>query len=127
MTPVTYCVASSSFHALRSLRDYAKLPDIPENEKEVMERDFHVYDILTGAKKVGRRENIADRSHWVPKTTTIWSDARLTQGFPLEYCEKGENFQLLSENYNIKTLAIDWSPIMFKFTFKVNHLKLDLT
>ena len=127
MTRVPYCVAISSFQAIRSLRYCAKLPDTSESEKGAMERDFHVDDNLTGAKKVGRRENIADRSHWVPKTRTIRSDTRLTQGFPLEYREVGDNFHFMGENHTIKALAIVWGPIKDKLTFTVNHLKLNLT
>ena len=62
MTRVAYGIASSSFHAVRSLLDCAKFPNTPEIVEEAIERDFYVDDILTDEKN-GRGEIIADRSH----------------------------------------------------------------
>ena len=52
MTLVTYDVASSSFHAIRSLLDCAKFPNTTDIVKEVLERNIYVDRILTGAKNL---------------------------------------------------------------------------
>ena len=133
MTRVTYGVASSSFHAVRSLLDCAKFPNTPEMVKEAIERVFYVDDILTGAKNLeeakllqtGLIETLKQGQFDLRKWTC--SDPRLTLGLPPECREASENFQFLNENHTIKTLGIVWSPIKDKFTFTVKHLKLDLT
>ena len=133
MTRVTYGVASSSFHAIRSLLDCAKSPKTPEIVKDAIERDFYVDDILTGAENLEEAKNLQtgliDTLKQGQFDLRKWtcSDARLTQGLPPEYREASEDFQFLNENHTIKTLGIVWSPIKDKFTFTVTHLKLDLT
>ena len=49
MTRVTYGVASSSCHSIRSLSECAKADNTPSNLSKAVLRDFNVDDILTGA------------------------------------------------------------------------------
>ena len=49
MTRVTYGVASSSYHSIRSQSQCAKADDAPSETSKAILRDFYVDDILTGA------------------------------------------------------------------------------
>ena len=49
MTGVTYGVASSSYHSIRSLSECAKADYTPCETSKAILRDFYVDDILTGA------------------------------------------------------------------------------
>ena len=53
MTPVTYGVACSSYHATRSLVECAKLERVSLEAQRPLKRDLYTNDILTGAKSVG--------------------------------------------------------------------------
>ena len=48
MTRLTYGVASSSYHSIRSLSEGAKADDTPTEISKTILRDFYADDILTG-------------------------------------------------------------------------------
>ena len=52
MTRVTYGVASSSYHSVRSPVECANFDDTPTELNTALKRDFYVDDILTGADSV---------------------------------------------------------------------------
>ena len=52
MTRVTYGIASSLYHSIRSLRECAKLSEVPTEVQRAILRDFHVDDILTGGNLI---------------------------------------------------------------------------
>ena len=52
MTRVTYGVASSSYHSIRSLVECANFDDTAPEVSTALKRDFYVDDILTGADSV---------------------------------------------------------------------------
>ena len=49
MTRITFGVARSSYHSIRSLSECAKADDTPSKMSKAILRDFYVDDILTGA------------------------------------------------------------------------------
>ena len=52
MTPVTYVVASSSYHSIRSLRECANLSEVSAEVQRAILKDFYVVDILTAANSI---------------------------------------------------------------------------
>ena len=62
MTRVTYGVASSSYHSIRSLLECANADDTPIETSKAIRRDFYVDDILTGASSEQEAKKIADKS-----------------------------------------------------------------
>ena len=63
MTLVTYGIASSSYHAIRSLQEAAR--DAPEAVKRAITRDFYVDDVMSGKQKTLEAKNfiLALHSH----------------------------------------------------------------
>ena len=58
MTRVTYGVASSSFHVIRSLVECANLEGVSLEAQISIKRDFYVDDILTGANSVDEAKKL---------------------------------------------------------------------
>ena len=52
MTRVTYGNAAASYHSIRALTECAKEPNVTNNVREAIQRDFYVDDTLTGASSV---------------------------------------------------------------------------
>ena len=132
MTRVTYGVASSSYHSVRSLVEYAKFGDTPPEVSTALRRDFYVDDILTGADSVETARKLQIRLIATLKKAQLdlqkWtcSVPSLVLELPEEYQETGEAFEFMDTNHSIKTLGIVWKPLLDKFNFTVSHVESDV-
>ena len=131
MTRVTYGVASSSYHAIRSLAECANFEGVPQETQKAIKRDFYVDDILTGADSVDEAKALQSSLIEVLKEAKFdlrkWtcSDASLILDLPPEYREANENLEFLDKDHTIKTLGIVWNPTQDVFLFKVAHVEND--
>ena len=97
MTRVTYGVASSSFHSIRSSSECGNFETTLKEVKEAPQRDFYVDDILTGAFSASKEKELYfslistlkqaqfDLRKWTS------SDPELVLSLPPEYREANEN------------------------------------
>ena len=60
MTRVTYGIASSAYHSIRSLREIAKSID-DERVAQALINDFYVDDFLSGSTSLVEAEELQDR------------------------------------------------------------------
>ena len=119
MPRVTYGVASSSFHSIRSLSECGNFETTPEEVKNALQCDFYVDDSLTGASS----ESKAKELHICLISTLKQADLRngtrsdpeFVLSLPPEYREANESFKFLDEEYTITTLGILWNPSSDKF------------
>ena len=125
MTRVTYGIASSSFHSIRSLQETAnRLSD--DSLKRAILHDFYVDDYLGGAADNDSARKLVftliqelKRFGFELRKWTS-SDSAITLSLPDNLRETAESFKILDKEYHIKTLGVRWNPNPDTFTFKVN-------
>ena len=129
MTRVSYGVASSAYHAIRSLNECANFEGASPETQVVIKRDFYVDDLLSGANSVheakGLRNNLIPtlkKAHFDIRKWTS-NEASLVLDLPPEYREANDNLEFLKEDHTIKTLGIVWNPIQDVFLFQVMHVE----
>ena len=99
MTRVTYGVASSSFHAIRSLVECANHEGVSLQAQISIKRDFYVDDILTGANSVDEAKKLQNDLIQALKQAKFdlrkWtcSEASLVLSLPPEYREANDNLE----------------------------------
>ena len=125
MTRVTYGIASSSFHSIRSLQETAnRLSD--DLLKRAILHDFYVDDYRGGAAdNDSARELVFTLIQELKRfgfELRKWtsSDSAITLSLPDNLRETAESFKILDKEYHIKTLGVRWNPNPDTFTFKVN-------
>ena len=132
MTRVTYGVASSSYHAIRSLIKCASFDKVPIAVRQAIERDFYVDDVLTGASSESEAKELQDGLISTLKQAQFelrkWtcSNSNVTRSLPAEYREENGSHEFSEENRTIKTLTIVWNPSSDQISFKVAQLNTDL-
>ena len=131
MTRVTSGVASSSYHAIRSLVECANLEGASPEAQISIKRHFYVDDILTGANSVEEAKKLQKSLIQALKQANFdlrkWtcSEASLVFLLPPEYRETNDNLEFLEHNLTIKALGIVWNPTEDVFLFKVAHVEED--
>ena len=131
MTRVTYGVASSSYHYIRSLVECANLKRVSPEAQILMKRDFYVDDILTGANSVEEAKKLQSDLFQALKQAKFdlrkWtcSEASLVLSLPPKCREANDNSEFLENNHTIKTLWIVWNPTQDVFLFNVAHVEGD--
>ena len=115
MTRVTYGIGSSAYHSIRSLLECGKFKDVSCEVKEVIERDFYVDDIHTGAPSVEEAKTLQKEHNSTLKQAQFdlrkWtsSDSSIVLDLPIELGEAGEDLKILDTSHTIKTLRIVWN------------------
>ena len=125
MTRVTYGIASSSFHSIRSLQETAnRLSD--DSLKRAILHDFYVDDYLGGAadnysarKLVFTLIQELKRFGFELRKWTN-SDSAITLSLPDNLRDTAESSKILDKENHIKILGVRWNPNPDTFTFKVN-------
>ena len=122
MTRVTYGIASSAYHSIRSLRETAKSTD-DERVTRALVNDFYVDDFLSGSTSLVEAEELQDR---LIKTLDgakmqlrkwVSNHPRLIERLPEEL--RGSETVSLLDSSTIKTLGITWE-------YSTDHFKFDL-
>ncbi len=113
MTRVTYGIASSSYHAIRSLQEAAR--DAPEAVKRAITRDFYVDDLCAKQNSPDAKKNIlAFHSHLLKYEMPIrkWasSDAAIIAELPVELRQDELAFNISDKDHVVKTLGLKWIP-----------------
>ena len=131
MTRVTYGVASSSYHAIRALRD-ANLGAVSELARIIL-RDFYVDDLMSGAKTVtkaielqtGLHQHLAGQHFEVRKWASSHPD--VLKHIDTSLLEHEATFDIGNEEHTIKTLGIRWKPVGDYFFFSIGHVLPEAT
>ena len=112
MTRVTYDNAAAFYHSIPALTECAKQPDVTNDERDAIQRDFSVDDILTGASSVEQAKELQkgliralERNKFDLRMWTC-SDPSVTLSLPPEYREANESFEFLDTNHTIKMLSL---------------------
>ena len=107
MTKVTYGVASSSYHSIRSLSECVKADDTSSETSKALLRDFYVDDILTGApseQEVKQLQtsliNTFKKGRFELRKWTC-SEPQVTLSLLSEFREANEDLELLQDTYTI--------------------------
>ena len=128
MTRVTYGVASSSYHSIRSLSECAKADDTPSETSKSIPRVFYVDDILTGAPSEQEAKQLQtsliktlkkgqfDLSKWT------CSEPQVTFSVLPGYRQANEELEHLLDRLTIKIVRIVWNPKFDVFYFKVKKI-----
>ena len=129
MTRVTYGVASSSYHSIRSLRECANLSEVSTEVQRAILRNFYVVDILTGAISIDEARILQKQLMETLKRGRLdlhkWTsnESRIILDLPPEYREANDNLVFLDKGYTIKTLGIVWQHSEDCFVLKVSHIE----
>ena len=133
MHRVSYGVASSCYHAIRTLQEIAKTSsDITEEVRMAILNDFYVDDLMTGsATKEGAKQLLhgiikvlGDAGMPIRKFAS--NDADLVTDLPESLRENAEAFDVASPSHlthSLKILGMRWLPIDDFFVFLVNHVE----
>ena len=122
MTRVIYGIASSAFHATRSLQEVGNLSNDPLLQR-TNKRDFYIDNLLTGADTP---EDACKLQQDVTATLALfgmplrkWTSSNVTvlQQLDDSMCELTESVFLQDPTFSIKTLGIRWFPKEDAFTF----------
>ena len=129
MTRVTYGIASSSFHSIRSLFEAARV-NFDEIASPIIERDFYVDDLVTGADSVSEGIEMFERIFECLKNSCFeirkWSSNSMevldSNPAPLH---ETENLHF-DKSHAVKELGVQWNPAKtFCFSkhlaFRNNH------
>ena len=128
MTRVIYGVASSAFHATRSLQEVGNLSNNPRLQRTI-KRDFYIDDLLTGADTP---EDACKLQQDATATLALfgmllrkWTSSIVTvlQQLDDSMCELTESVFLQDPTFSIKTLGIRWFPKDDAFTFSTRALE----
>ena len=132
MTRVTYGKAAASYQSIRALTECAKQPNVKNDVREAILRDFYFDDILTGASSLELAKELQkglisalERNKFDLRKWTC-SDPSITLSLPPEYREANESFEFLDTNHTIKTLGFVWNPSHDNLSFKVQQLDQQL-
>ena len=125
MTKVTYGVACSSYHAVRSFLKLSKIDEILGETSRAIERDFYTDGVLTGATSEQEAElfqailvrTLKARQFDLKKRTS--SEPCFTLKKPPEYREGKEDLDFHQNTRTIKTLGIVRNP-----NYDVSHFKV---
>ena len=130
MTRVTYGVASSSYHSIRSLRECANLSEVSTEVQRAIFRDFYVDDILTGANSIDEARILQKqlvetlkRGRFDLRKWTSKNESSIILDLSPEYREANNNLEFLDKDHTIKTLGIVWQHSEDRFVFKVSHIE----
>ena len=128
MTRVTYGVASSCYHSVRSLIEAGKHSCV----EETISRDFYVDDWLTGADDIPSAKKLINdvrcqlATKQFPLRKFVSSSREVMESLPSELRENEHEFS--AKDYSVKALGIKWLPTNDVFVFKVAHdLKENMT
>ena len=124
MTRVTYGVASSAYHAVRTLLEIADLTNGPA--ARVIREDFYVDDLLSGADSPQAAAQLQDdllqtlAKGGLELRKFASNVPSVIERLPKELRETEESHELRDEEYQVKTLGIRWNPVPDIFTFTVS-------
>ena len=113
MTRVTYGIASSSFHSIRSLFEAARV-NFDEIASPIIERDFYVDDLVTGADSVSEGIEMFERIFECLKNSCFeirkWSSnsMEVLDSIPAPLHET-ENLRF-DKSHAVKELGVQWNP-----------------
>ena len=113
MTRVTYGIASSSFHSIRSLFEAARVIS-DEIASPIIERDFYVDDLVTGADSVSEGIEMFERIFECLKNSCFeirkWSSnsMEVLDSIPAPLHET-ENLRF-DKSHAVKELGVQWNP-----------------
>lgn len=125
MTRVTYGIASSAYHSIRSLQESAKYTNDDLVKAKIL-KDFYVDDLLSGAdsfemaKRIqdGVNETLANCQFSLRKW--ISNEPKLIERLP-EQLRGVEPYQVDGESQTVKTLGVIWNHIDDQFHFTVSQ------
>jgi hypothetical protein len=126
MTRVTYGVASSSYHSTKGLQEVAKNHSSSPDIQRVIEDDFYVDDLLTGARTLEEAIQLEDdlistlAAGQLPLRKFSSNFPELVTRLPTDLQEAGEAFELRDRDHSIKALGIRWKPLDDAFFFSIN-------
>ena len=130
MNRVTYGIGSSAYHSIRSLLECGKFEDVSCEVKEVIERDFYVDDIHTGAPSVEEAKALQKELYSTLKQAQVdfrkWtsSDSSIVLDLPIEVREAGGDLKILDTSHTIKTLGIVGIPLQMLSNSKLHIFKI---
>ena len=124
MTRVTYGIASSSHHSIRTLKALAD-SCTNSNLRLAINNDMYLGDLLTGASDVEHATQLQDKIISTLKTVFFdiqkWTStvSSLVERLRSSFRETSEEMIINSNDYAVKTLGIKWSPFPDRFTCTV--------
>ena len=122
LTRVIYGIASSGYHAVRSLQETAKLTD-NENVRTAILEGFYVDDFLSGCNTLEDAKGLQDEliatleKAKLPLRKWVSNDQTLVERLPPDM-RGGDLVNLFEADSTVRTLGITWQPQKdhFKFT-----------
>ena len=130
---VIYGIASSGYHAVRSLQETAKFTD-NENVRTAILEGFYVDDFLSGCNTLEDAKGLQDEiiatldKAKLPLRKWVSNDQTLVERLPPDM-RGGDLVNLFEADSTIRTLGITWQPQKdhFKFTCTLPKINLPVT